>query len=82
MPLPKHSFVTKFRPILLKLSSDKAKIIYKTILLTFFLSYFVAFICAQIGILEIDWQLLYLPALLVLQIIIIGHAIKNRYKKN
>ena len=30
---------------------------------------------------EVDWKMIFIPALLVLQIIIITTALKNRYKK-
>lgn len=64
-----------------KLKSEKARIIIKTVLLTFILSYVTALVCAKAGILEIEWQLLFIPAILVLQCIIIITAFKNRNKK-
>ncbi|TDW47423.1 hypothetical protein EV144_105450 [Flavobacterium sp. 270] len=54
----------------------------KTMLLCLFLSVSFAFVSDRTGWLEIDWKIIFIPALLVLQIIIISTALKNRYKKH
>ncbi|WP_157495052.1 hypothetical protein [Flavobacterium sp. KJJ] len=54
----------------------------KTMLLCIFLSISFAFVSDRTGWFEVDWKLVFIPALLVLQIIIIGTALKNRYKKH
>ncbi|KVV15300.1 hypothetical protein ACRASX_09450 [Flavobacterium sp. TMP13] len=74
-------FKRSLRKIANKLKTEKSKVVLKTILLTFILSYATALICAKTGIIEIEWQLLFVPAIVVLQIIIIVTAFKDRYKK-
>ncbi|MCA1920511.1 hypothetical protein B0A79_14605 [Flavobacterium piscis] len=64
-----------------KINTTQNKIVMKTMLLCLFLSLSFAFISEKTGWLEIDWKIIFIPALLVLQIIIIGTALKNRYKK-
>ncbi|MRX67645.1 MULTISPECIES: hypothetical protein [Flavobacterium] len=54
----------------------------KTMLLCIFLSVSFAFVSEKSGGYEIEWKMIFIPALLVLQIIIISTALKNRYKKN
>ncbi|KAF2326268.1 hypothetical protein [Flavobacterium daemonense] len=54
----------------------------KTMILCIFLSVSFAFVSAKTGGAEIEWKMVFIPALLVLQIIIISTALKNRYKKN
>ncbi|WPO79189.1 hypothetical protein [Flavobacterium sp. KACC 22761] len=54
----------------------------KTMLLCIFLSVSFAFASERAGGFEIEWKMVFIPALLVLQIIIISTALKNRYKKN
>ncbi|WP_343695282.1 hypothetical protein [Flavobacterium sp.] len=54
----------------------------KTIILSLFLSLSFAFVSEKAGWFEIDWKFILIPALLVLQIIFIGKALKNRYKKH
>ncbi|MFH6999320.1 hypothetical protein ACHRVZ_15415 [Flavobacterium sp. FlaQc-57] len=71
----KHRFVSK-------INTTKNKIIMKTMLLCVFLSLSFAFVSEKTGWLEVDWKIIFIPALLVLQIIIIGTALKNRYKKH
>lgn len=70
-----HKFITK-------LYTSKNKIIMKTMLLCLFLSMSFAFVSEKTGWLEIEWKMIFIPALLVLQIIIITTAFKNRYKKH
>jgi hypothetical protein len=65
-----------------KINTTKNKIIMKTMLLCIFLSISFAFVSEKTGWLEIDWKIIFIPALLVLQIIIISTALKNRYKKH
>lgn len=65
-----------------KINTTNNKIIMKTMVLCLFLSISFAFISERTGWLEIDWKMICIPALLVLQIIIIGTALKNRYKKH
>ncbi|OHT44311.1 MULTISPECIES: hypothetical protein [Flavobacterium] len=65
-----------------KINTTKNKIIMKTMLLCLFLSLSFAFVSEKTGWLEVDWKIIFIPALLVLQIIIIGTALKNRYKKH
>lgn len=65
-----------------KLYTTKNKIIMKTMLLCLFLSISFAFVSEKTGWLEVDWKIIFIPALLVLQIIIISTALKNRYKKH
>lgn len=65
-----------------KINTTNNKIIMKTMLLCLFLSISFAFVSDKTGWLEIDWKIIFIPALLVLQIIIIGTALKNRYKKH
>lgn len=64
------------------INTTKNKIIMKTMLLCLFLSLSFAFVSEKTGWLEVDWKIIFIPALLVLQIIIIGTALKNRYKKH
>lgn len=64
-----------------KINTTQNKIVMKTMLLCLFLSLSFAFVSEKTGWLEIDWKIIFIPALLVLQIIIIGTALKNRYKK-
>ncbi|WP_345146765.1 hypothetical protein [Flavobacterium ginsengiterrae] len=71
----------KFDPIT-KINTPNNRIIMKTMLLCLFLSVSFALVSEKTGWLEIDWKLICIPALLVLQIIIIGTALKNRYKKH
>ncbi|WP_338840477.1 hypothetical protein [Flavobacterium ginsenosidimutans] len=65
-----------------KINTTQNKIIMKTMLLCLFLSISFVLVSAKTGWLEIDWKLIFIPALLVLQIIIISTALKNRYKKH
>ncbi len=65
-----------------KIYTTKNKIIMKTMLLCLFLSISFAFVSDKTGWLDIDWKIIFIPALLVLQIIIISTALKNRYKKH
>jgi hypothetical protein len=64
-----------------QINTTNNKIIVKTMLLCIFLSLTFAFVSEKTGWLEVDWKIIFIPALLVLQIIIIGTALKNRYKK-
>jgi hypothetical protein len=72
----------QYRKYITKLYTIKNKIIMKTMLLCLFLSISFAYISEKTGWLEIDWKIIFIPALLVLQIIIISTALKNRYKKH
>jgi len=65
-----------------KINTTKNKIIMKTMILCIFLSISFAFVSEKLGWLEVDWKIIFIPALLVLQIIIISTALKNRYKKH
>ncbi|OXA77358.1 hypothetical protein SAMN05444397_103517 [Flavobacterium aquidurense] len=65
-----------------KINTTKNKIIMKTMLLCIFLSVSFAFVSEKSGWIEVDWKIIFIPALLVLQIIIISTALKNRYKKH
>ncbi len=67
---------------LAKINTTKNRIIMKTMLLCIFLSVSFAFVSEKSGGYEIEWKMIFIPALLVLQIIIISTALKNRYKKN
>lgn len=73
---------SKSRIIFSRINSTQNRIIMKTMLLCLFLSISFAVISEKTGWLEIDWKIIFIPALLVLQIIIIGTALKNRYKKH
>ncbi|RKR11261.1 hypothetical protein C8C82_3279 [Flavobacterium sp. 81] len=53
----------------------------KTMILCILLSMSFAFISEKTGWIEVDWKMIFIPALLVLQIIIITTALKNRYRK-
>jgi hypothetical protein len=64
-----------------QINTTNNKIIVKTMLLCILLSFTFAFISDRTGWLEVDWKIIFIPALLVLQIIIIGTALKNRYRK-
>lgn len=64
-----------------KINTTKNKIIMKTMILCLLLSMSFAFISEKTGWIEVDWKIIFIPALLVLQIIIITTALKNRYKK-
>ncbi|MBF4492628.1 hypothetical protein IRZ83_09395 [Flavobacterium sp. JLP] len=68
--------------LILKINTTNNKIVMKTMLLCIFLSISFAFVSDRTGWFEVDWKLVFIPALLVLQIIIIGTALKNRYKKH
>lgn len=81
MRLKNITFKKSLRKITDKLKTEKSRVVLKTILLTFILSYATALICAKTGIIEIEWQLLFVPAIVVLQVIIIATAFKDRYKK-
>ncbi|KUJ61718.1 hypothetical protein AR687_10885 [Flavobacteriaceae bacterium CRH] len=70
-----------YRKLLLKINTSNNIIIMKTMFLCLFLSISFAFVSEKTGWLEVDWKFIFIPALLVLQIIIISTAIKNRYKK-
>ena len=72
----------EYRQLFTKINTTKNKIIMKTMLLCLFLSLSFALISEKTGWLEIDWKMMFIPALLVLQIIIISTALKNRYKKH
>ena len=65
-----------------KINTTKNQIIMKTMLLCIFLSVSFAFVSEKSGWFEVDWKIIFIPALLVLQIIIISTALKNRYKKH
>ncbi|MEN2414750.1 hypothetical protein [Flavobacterium mesophilum] len=65
-----------------RINTTKNRIIMKTMLLCIFLSVSFAFVSEKAGGFEIEWKMVFIPALLVLQIIIISTALKNRYKKN
>jgi len=71
-----------FQKITTKINTPKNKIIMKTMVLCIFLSISFAFVSEKTGWLEVDWKIIFIPALLVLQIIIITSALKNRYKKH
>ncbi|AWK02719.1 hypothetical protein HYN56_00180 [Flavobacterium crocinum] len=75
---PKNKTITFFE----KINTTQNKIIMKTMFLCLFLSISFAYVSEKTGWLEIDWKIIFIPALLVLQIIIIGTALKNRYKKH
>ncbi|TCK55042.1 hypothetical protein C8C83_2969 [Flavobacterium sp. 90] len=64
-----------------KINTTKNKIIMKTMILCILLSMSFAFISEKTGWIEVDWKMIFIPALLVLQIIIITTALKNRYRK-
>ncbi len=82
-PKSKISFGKKLQQVFItKINTTKNKIIMKTMLLCLFLSLSFAFVSEKTGWLEVDWKIIFIPALLVLQIIIIGTALKNRYKKH
>jgi len=72
----------QYQKFITKLYTTKNKIIMKTMILCLFLSISFAFVSEKTGWLEIDWKMIFIPALLVLQIIIISTALKNRYKKH
>lgn len=65
-----------------KINTPKNKIIMKTMILCLLLSMSFAFVSEKSGWIEVDWKIIFIPALLVLQIIIISTALKNRYKKH
>lgn len=65
-----------------KINTSNNKIILKTVLLCLFLSISFAFVSEKSGWLEVEWKIVFIPTLLVLQIIIISTALKNRYKKH
>ncbi|WP_115890037.1 hypothetical protein [Flavobacterium cutihirudinis] len=71
-----------FQNLISKFNTTKNRILMKTMILCVCLSISFAFVSEKTGFLEIDWKLLFIPALLVLQIVIIGTALKNRYKKH
>ncbi|RZJ51703.1 MAG: hypothetical protein EOO44_14075 [Flavobacterium sp.] len=64
-----------------RINTTQNKIIVKTMLLCLFLSITFVFVSDRTGWLEVDWNIVFIPALLVLQIIIISTALKNRYRK-
>lgn len=65
-----------------KINTTKNKIIMKTMILCLLLTMSFAFVSEKSGWIEVDWKIIFIPALLVLQIIIISTALKNRYKKH
>lgn len=82
-PKSKISFGKNLQRVFIsKINTTKNRIIMKTMLLCLFLSLSFAFVSEKTGWLEVDWKIIFIPALLVLQIIIIGTALKNRYKKH
>ncbi|RUT68863.1 hypothetical protein D0817_18290 [Flavobacterium cupreum] len=72
----------KSRKIISRINTSKNKIVIKAMLLCLFLSISFAFISEKTGWIEVDWNIIFIPTLLVLQIIIITTALKNRYKKH
>lgn len=64
-----------------RINTTHNKIIIKTMLLCLFLSITFVFVSEKTGWLEVNWNVIFIPALLVLQIIIISTALKNRYRK-
>jgi hypothetical protein len=64
-----------------RINTTHNKIIIKTMLLCLFLSISFVFVSEKTGWLEVNWNVIFIPALLVLQIIIISTALKNRYRK-
>ncbi|MCD0466539.1 hypothetical protein [Flavobacterium sp. ENC] len=72
----------KSRKIISRINTSKNKIVIKAMLLCLFLSISFAFISEKTGWIEVDWNIIFIPTLLVLQIIIISTALKNRYKKH
>ncbi|TCN50224.1 hypothetical protein D0809_23945 [Flavobacterium circumlabens] len=72
----------KSRKFLSRINTPKNKIVIKAMLLCLFLSISFAFVSEKTGWIEVDWNIIFIPALLVLQIIIITTALKNRYKKH
>jgi hypothetical protein len=71
-----------YQKLISKIYTTNNKILMKTMLLCIFLSISFVFISEKSGWLKIEWKMVFIPALLVLQIIIIGTALKNRYKKH
>lgn len=72
----------KSRKIISRINTPKNKIVIKAMLLCLFLSISFAFVSEKTGWIEVDWNIIFIPTLLVLQIIIITTALKNRYKKH
>lgn len=72
----------KSRKIISRINTPKNKIVIKAMLLCLFLSISFAFVSEKTGWIEVDWNIIFIPTLLVLQIIIISTALKNRYKKH
>ncbi|MRX38205.1 hypothetical protein GJU43_02865 [Flavobacterium sp. LC2016-23] len=72
----------KSRKIISRINTPKNKIVIKAMLLCLFLSISFAFVSEKTGWIEVDWNIIFIPTLLVLQIIIITSALKNRYKKH
>lgn len=72
----------KSRKIISRINTPKNKIAIKAMLLCLFLSISFAFVSEKTGWIEVDWNIIFIPTLLVLQIIIISTALKNRYKKH
>lgn len=61
--------------------SPKNKIILKTTLLCFLLSFGITFLGSITGCIYLDWKLLFIPAITIFQIVLLIIAIINRYKK-
>lgn len=81
MPTNKTPLNFKIKKILTILKSEKSKIVFKTVILAFVLSYLTVIVCAKAEIIEIKWQFLFVPAIVVLQCVIIIAAFINRNKK-
>lgn len=74
-------FILLSRKLLAKRISPKNKIILKTTLLCFLLSFGITFLGSVSGCIDLDWRLLFIPAIIIFQIVLLILAIINRYKK-
>lgn len=74
-------FILLLKKYFAKGISPKNKIVLKTIILCFLLSYGITMLGTISGCIELDWKLLFIPAITIFQIVLLILAVKDRYKK-
>jgi hypothetical protein len=62
-------------------STSKNETAVKAMILGFVFVICFAFLSEKAGWLKVNWNIIFIPVLLVLQILIITTALKNRYKR-
>ncbi|AYN04957.1 hypothetical protein [Flavobacterium sp. 140616W15] len=75
-----NNFILFSKKYLAKIISPKNIIVLKTILLCFLLSYGITVLGSISGYINIDWKFLFIPAIIIFQIVLIILAVKEKYK--